>query len=144
MTEVPERFDPPEDGDEDDEEYKLELSYEWQAAFPPPEMLRAYYDISPDAGSRIIGLAETTARHRRKNEHEQFLGYMGGLAVVVLVFALVIAGAVMIAWLVSPIGGIVFGLGTPITITLGRRIAGRREEDSPDEDSPDSDDTRDA
>ena len=100
-------------------------------------MLRSYYDISSDAGSRIIGLAETTARHRRKHEHEQFLAHMGGLAAVVLVFALVIAGAVFIAWLVSPIGGIIFGLGTPITITIGRRIGGRRQEASPD-----SDDTR--
>ena len=62
---------------------------------------------------------------------------MGGLAAVVRVFALVIAGAVIIAWLVSPIGGIVFGLGAPITITIGRHIGGRREEASPD-----SDDTR--
>lgn len=102
-------------------------------------MMRAYYDISRDAGSRIIGLAETTAGHRREHEHEQFLYHMAGLAAIVLVFALVIAGAVLIAWLVSPIGGIVFGLGTPITITIGRRIGRRRQEAAAD-----NDDTRDA
>ena len=90
---------------------------------PPPDDLKAYNEIVPDAAERMLAMAEKQAHHRQEMEHRQLeLDRLGTLTSLrherwglvcgtVCVLAL-IAAALWIAWLGNTNAAAILGTGT--------------------------------
>jgi uncharacterized membrane protein len=96
------------------ESVELSLSYMFSGPCPPPAMLKAYDEVIPGLGDRLVRQFESQTVHRQKMERDTFemeraerrevlaqsrLGLWLGFAVVVVVFVLV---------------GVALALGQPI------------------------------
>jgi uncharacterized membrane protein len=94
---------------------KLEFGY--SGPIPPPQLFRAYNEVVPGAGDRILCMAERESNHRQTCEHKilnhkftlNLFGQIFALAITIV--ALVLGTKCILAG--KPITGTIIG-GTPI------------------------------
>ena len=108
--------------------------YQRESPLPPPAELRAYYDIAPGVGDRIMGMAQTAASERRDMHNRIFWFGMFLVGCATAVLLAIVAGAVWIAIEVTAVGGVALGI-SPIGLigVTGLFVRGRRRREQDDD-----------
>lgn len=73
----------------------------WYAPMPPPEILKAYNEVIPDAANRILRLLEVKSGHRQKVQEITVLGrlkerYKGQLFALIIALAFLFVSFVLV------------------------------------------------
>ena len=84
--------------------------YQRESPVPSAAELKAYFDISPEVGNQIMGMARDAASHRHQIQGRTMTLTLVVVLCITIVLLAVVAAAVWIAIEVTPVGGVALGI----------------------------------